>query len=94
MQTIKWSVSRQESELIERIVSRAVRVARENEIDYDKCTALMDITAVHANGCKLRLNELIEADAFNFNHDVFGIRSHLDRTTGKLTGCFVPRFAV
>ena len=94
MTNIRWSVSKQESELIERIASRAVRTARENRIDYDQRTAMMDITAVHANGCKLRLNDLIEADAFNFAHDIFGIRSHLDRTTGQLTDCFLPRFAV
>ena len=53
----------------------------------------MDISATHANGNPLRLDALLEADDFNFAHDVFGICRHLDRETGKLTGFFVPRFS-
>lgn len=53
----------------------------------------MDITATHANGCPLKLAELLAADDFNFSHDVAGIYRHLDRTTGKLLDCFLPRFA-
>jgi hypothetical protein len=54
----------------------------------------MDIIAVHANGCPLRLDELAAADDFNFTHDVAGIRRSLDRSTGQLGDCFMPRFAV
>lgn len=54
---------------------------------------VMDITAVHANGNPLRLTDLLSADAFNFSHDIGGIRNHLDRETGKLTQCFRPRFS-
>ncbi len=53
----------------------------------------MDITATHANGNPLRLDELLAADDFNFMHDVFGIYRCLDRDTGKLTGFFRPRFS-
>lgn len=53
----------------------------------------MDIVATHMNGCPLRLRELLEADDLNFAHDVAGIARHIDRTTGKLTNCFLPRFA-
>lgn len=54
---------------------------------------MMDITAVHANGNPLKLAELLATDDFNFTHDVFGITRHIDRETGKLGGCFVPRFS-
>lgn len=53
----------------------------------------MDVIAVHMNGRPLRLEALLAADDFNFAHDVFGIRRHLDRDTGELTQCFVPRFS-
>jgi hypothetical protein len=53
----------------------------------------MDITACHLNGCPLRLGELLGADDANFAHDVFGIRRHLNRETGKLEDCFCPRYA-
>jgi hypothetical protein len=50
-----------------------------------------EITMVH-EAHPLRLREMLMADDFNFMHDMVGIRVHLDRTTGKLRDCFVPRF--
>lgn len=41
----------------------------------------------------LDLEGLAKADDSNFAHDLFGIRRHLDRSTGKLTYCFLPRYA-
>lgn len=54
----------------------------------------MDITACHCNGNTLNLAALLVADDFNFSHDVSGIASNLNRQTGKLENCFVPRFTV
>lgn len=53
----------------------------------------MDLSATNANGCPLDLEKLLSFDKFNFWHDVGGIRRHLDRDTGKLTRCFLPRCA-
>lgn len=53
----------------------------------------MDIAAAHLNGCPLRLEELADADNFNFAHDVLGINRHLNRETGELQDCFLPRYA-
>lgn len=41
----------------------------------------------------LDLDALAAADEFNFVHDVCGIVRHLNRKTGALEDCFVPRFA-
>lgn len=41
----------------------------------------------------LRLAEFANADNFNFGHDVAGILGHLNRQTGELEDCFLPRFA-
>jgi hypothetical protein len=30
---------------------------------------------------------------FDFAHDIYGIMNRVDRTTGKLTDCFLPRCA-
>jgi hypothetical protein len=87
-----FNVTAQEALLISKIARRAVRLAKKYEVDYDFMTANMDITACHANGCPLRLGELLNADDGNFGHDVFGIRRHIDRETGKMTSCFLPRF--
>lgn len=58
----------------------------------DLLTINMDIDAVHRE-IGLKLNELLKADDFNFAHDVFGIRRHINRRTAKLENCFLPRFA-
>lgn len=54
----------------------------------------MDVTATHCNGNPLRLQDMIDADNFNFAHDMHGIYRHLNRKTGKLENCFLPRFTM
>lgn len=92
--TVSFSVSRTDARVIEQIAERAYRMdMRLNELDARKeIEWRMDFTAVHANGNPLRLDALLEADDFNFAHDAFGIARKLDRSTGKLTDFFSPRF--
>lgn len=90
---ISFHVRRDEMELIDRIASRALNLAVFHRIPHKKHDFSMDITCVHANGNPLRLRELLEADEFNFAHDVFGIYRHLNRETGELENCFRPRFS-
>lgn len=76
---------------LDRIVERALPLFK----DWDGVTELhlrMDISAAHASN-PLRLAELAEADDFNLIHDIGGIIRHLDRTTGFLQDCFVPRYS-
>lgn len=87
-------VSGTEFALIVEIAKRAVDLANNLAVPYHRLDAQMDVTACHANGCPLDLKGLLEADDTNFVHDVFGIRRHLDRETGKLLDCFVPRYAI
>jgi hypothetical protein len=91
---IKFTTDKAELALISKIADRAVKAAEANGIKYDGVSALMDIDAVHSNGCPLKLQELLDAKDTDFNHDVFGIRHNLNRRTGKLTNCFDPRFSV
>ncbi len=88
MKMISWKTTAAEFDLIAKIADRAVDAAPGV---YRKQDALMDITAAHCNGCPLDLPGLLAADAFTFSHDVFGIRRHLNRDTGEMMGCFVPR---
>lgn len=90
---MNWEISDEDFRLCISIAKRAVAVAQQNGIDYDQHDALMDVHACHANGCPLNLKELLEADNGNFGHDVFGIRHHINRRTGKLEDFFLPRFA-
>jgi CxxC motif-containing protein len=92
MRQVSFAVKKDEARIISKIAARAVSLAAAHGIDYEFVDADMDITATHVNGCPLKLDDLLAADEFNFGHDVFGIRNCLDRETGKLTRCFLPRF--
>lgn len=92
-QGISFKASKEEFKTIGKIARRAVALAVTHDIEYDYLTADMDISACHANGTPLDLDKLLAADDFNFAHDVFGIRRHIDRDTGEIMDCFVPRCA-
>lgn len=90
---LNWDCSKDEMTLIVQIADKAAKMAKEMSIKYPKQAAITDITACHCNGCPLDLKGLLEADSFDFGHDVFGIRRSLDRQTGKLMDYFDPRYA-
>jgi hypothetical protein len=83
---LNWDVSREDAhhpQIAERAIAdrkaHGMKVSRGAQVDIE-----MDLEATHANGCPLRLADLLAADDFNFWHDVSGIARHLDRTTGEL----------
>lgn len=95
---INFIVSKTDAELIEKIAD--IAISRLPIARLGRLTVVMDLTACHANGCPLDLERfLASADPstperhFNFAHDILGIINNLDRTTGKLKNCFMPRFA-
>lgn len=89
---IRFDSTPKDAELISKIADRAVTAAAEAGWHYAMSDAEMDLTACHLNGNPLDLAALAEADDFNFSHDVFGIRKHLNRKTGKLMDFFTPRY--
>lgn len=92
--SISFETTREELDIIGKIAQRADReLFGPHGVNQTISDTMMDISACHANGCPLKLAELLAADDFNFAHDVAGIRRHIDRTTGKLMDCFLPRFA-
>ncbi len=94
MSAVSFHASREDHQLIGKIADRFISIASGNEPEKtDRLSLVMDLTACHANGCKLRLTDLLDADTTNFLHDVCGIRRHIDRETGELMDCFRPRFA-
>ena len=76
-------------DFLRRIAERAQAL---NIAQGDKITQMMDIDHA-ADQFKLRLEEMVEADDFNFAHDFIGIQNTMNRETGKVEGLFVPRFA-
>jgi hypothetical protein len=87
---VSFAVSVKDAKLINRIVVRAASLLG----GFEKIELAMDLTAVHANGNRLRLSELLAAPDFDFVHDIDGIRRHLNRNTGALEGFFTPRYTV
>lgn len=93
MATINFTTTRSEFALIKDIAERAVSLSYQMAERLVWSDVAMDITAVHAGPCRLSLTDLLRADDFNFCHDIYGIRRHLNRDTGQLERHFVPRFA-
>ncbi len=90
---ISFKTSAEDHSLIERIADRAFPlIGRYNSMD--RLSFIMDITAIHANTCKLNLQKLLDAEDFNFFHDVYGIVANINRETGELENCFDPRCSV
>ena len=90
---ICWEIASIDHDLALCIADRAVRRGWYDCYRHPFQTAYMDIVATHANGCPLDLAQLAIADDYTFMHDVQGIHRHIDRETGQLTDCFVPRTA-
>ncbi len=90
LKEIKLTLSQDELHVVTKIGIRAQQVAKELGINYELADALVDITACHLNGCALDLDQLLHADNFYFNRDVFGIAKNISLYTGKLRGGFMP----
>lgn len=87
---IKWNASKEDFDKILAIVKRA----EELRVLLDpRPQVIMDLEACHCNGCPLDLDGLLAANQGDFGHDVLGIRRHLNRRTGLLQDCFLPRYA-
>lgn len=97
MTQISFQVTKAEAQQIDAIVARYGALRVEQQLppltDDQILEHQMDLTACHANGCPLDLERMLAARPFDLAHDVTGIANHLDRTTGQLTGHFLPRFA-
>ena len=88
---LKWDATKEEHDHAEKIVSRFIlRTGRDKS---ETMALLMDLIATHANGCPLDLAGLAAADDEHLVHDMGGINQHIDRQTGQLTDCFLPRYA-
>lgn len=89
---ISFARTPEEDTLIQKILDRAITLkikgVKSQRMDY-----WMDLAATHANGCPMDFARMLDGDDFSFIHDFCGIARHLDRATGQLMNCFVPRFA-
>ena len=90
---VSFKISSEDLKLVRQIVERTARLAETSGFTIDERSLEMDLVAVHANGCPLDFDRLAKPDDANLGHDVFGIRRHIDRSTGELTRHFLPRCA-
>ena len=66
--------------------------AIETSIEIDKTTIMMDLIATHKH-IKLDLGRMAKGNIGDIMHDIVGIYNNLDRTTGEMQNCFLPRFS-
>ena len=57
---------------------------------FDALALSMDLTVCHNLG-HVDLDTLLEFSFGDFCHDLDGIHNNLDRETGELANCFLPR---
>lgn len=89
MTILNWNCSEEDDKLIDHIATRYL----EFKPLAVKGKVIMDLTACHCNGTPLDLESLLDAEDYEFMHDMNGIRNYIDRDTGKLEQCFQPRHA-
>ena len=89
---IDWSkASIEDYALVSEIVKRASKIPG---FEIKAKNLEMDIIATHISGCRLKLQELLDSMTGDFLHDICGIVNHIDRNTGQLQECFLPRYSV
>jgi len=75
------------------IATRGVDIGRRAGVAMDFQQIISDLKTVHQS-VPMDFHALCAAGDFNLIHDVFGIHNNLNRETGQLENCFVPRFTV
>lgn len=92
---VSFATSPEARALVGRIVERAIALLKSYDMEAPSPIDLtMDLVATHANGCPMDWQKLLDAPDGDFGHDVAGIMRHIDRQTGELQDCFVPRCAL
>lgn len=91
--TIKFTAAAIEGGHITQIAYRAAPIFANAGVEQSILETIMDLDACHSNGCPLDFEKLLAADEATFGHDLLGIRRHINRKTGELEDCFVPRTA-
>lgn len=84
---VSFDVNEKDTRAIVAIAKRAVIQG----VSHDFLKTEMDVAACHANGMSLDLEKLLKSPDGDFIHDITGIARHINRETGAIEDCFVPR---
>ena len=90
MSELNFDLDPMDRKYVTEIAQRAAKIIPGTDV----LNCVMDLSVVHNHAFKLDFERMLSADDYNLAHDIAGIAYHLNRTTGKLRDCFVPRFAV
>lgn len=74
---------------IDKVIARAK--AQDMTFGRDTMTISMDLEFAHVDCGGLDWDKLLNFDDLNFAHDMHGIAANINRETGKLDNCFLPR---
>ena len=74
------------------IAEIAKRAESMNLLMFDRFSLIMDLECANRE-FNLRLEEFLDADNFNFAHDISGIQNNINRQTKQFENCFLPRFS-
>lgn len=80
---------KENTEIIAKIIERADDMKL---LLFDRLSLAMDLEYV-TDIFDLRLEDLLNADDYNFTHDICGIQNNFNRRTFKMENRFVPRYA-
>ena len=89
--TISFNISADDAMIVADIARIVVEVR-----NLDQMAVEMDLTACHASGNPMDFQRLLDAHRTapqDFWHDLNGIILNINRKTGKLGDCFVPRYS-
>ena len=84
---VKFTATRKEVDTISRIADRARRAGLKI---ITKMSLIMDLEATNTVN-PIDFEKLLAFPAFDFAHDIYGIMGNLNRETGEIENCFVPR---
>ena len=75
-----------------KIVEIAKRAEENKLLIFDRFSLIMDIECADEI-FYLRLDDFLNAENFDFVHDIYGIQNNLNRQKRMMENCFLPRFS-
>jgi nucleoside diphosphate kinase len=84
---VRFESTRVEHDVIGKIADRA---RKDGLKIVTKMSLSMDLDATNTTN-PLDLEKLLYFPPFDFAHDIYGIMANLNRETGELENCFLPR---
>ena len=93
--SINWdAVTKETMDYTNRCADRLLNIGEKikSETQPDVVGVMMDLCAASLT-TPIDFEKLLKSDIHDFIHDILGIANHLDRDTGELRNCFLPRSA-